>query len=94
MYNYAFFSRVLAIFILVLVGLVSFPLSIQHFRLKKKVTDAQNIIQDAAGKQVILNNIMPELFQYAQKDASLNPIFQKYRIPIPPAPESPKQKKK
>lgn len=98
MYQYAFFSRILAIIALVLVGLVCLPTSIQHFRLKSKVDEAQNYMQLAQRDQTVLSNLVPELVRYSAKDPSILTLLQKYGLNVatPPAepPAQPKPKKK
>lgn len=98
MYHHAFLARVLAIATLVLVGLLTFPLSVQHFRLKNRISQAQNTLQLASSRQMAMGSLMPELMAVAQRDPGLNAVFQKYGMPVPmaaPAPAAqPKPKKK
>ena len=97
MYPYAFYSRILAVLVLVLAGLVSLPTSIQHFRLKTKVSEAQGYIQAAQRDQMVMSSLVPQLAAYSQKDPSILPLLQKYGIiPPPSAPPQaqPKPKKK
>jgi hypothetical protein len=89
MYPYAFYSRILAILVLVLAGLVGLPTSIQYFRLKGKVNEAQAQIQSAQRAERVMNMLVPQLIGYAQKDPSIIPLLQKYGIAPPSAPAQP-----
>ena len=96
MYPYAFFSRILAVLVLVLAGLVGLPTSVQYFRLKTKVGEAQGSIQTAQRDEMVMRNLAPQLAMYGQKDPSILPLLQKYGFSPPPGarppPPSPKKK--
>lgn len=86
MYNYAFFSRILAIAAFLLVLLLCLPVSIQHFRLRTRVTQTQTSIQNAYRANMMMNTLIPELVRYGQTDPSIFQLLQKYGIaPMPPA---------
>ena|SRR3989344_4895961 len=85
MYLFAFYSRILAILALVLAALVGLPTSIQYFRLKAKVNEMQSSIQNAQRQQMVLNNLVPQIAFYSQKDPSILPLLQKYGINPPPS---------
>jgi hypothetical protein len=99
MYPYAFYSRILAVLVLVLAGLVGLPTSIQYFRLKTKVNEAQGYIQAAQRDRMVMGNLVPQLAAYSHKDPSILPLLQKYGIvpppgEAPPAPAAPPKPKK
>jgi len=85
MHPYAFYSRILAVLVLVLAGLVGLPTSIQYFRLKAKVNEAQGYLQAAQRDRMVMGNLVPQLAAYSQKDPSILPLLQKYGIVPPPS---------
>ncbi len=97
MYPYAFYSRILAIVALILTAFLGLPTSFQYFRLKAKVNEAQNVIQNAQREQAVLNSLVPQIAFYSQKDPTILPLLQKYGISPPPSAQvqpTPKPKKK
>jgi hypothetical protein len=100
MYNYAFFSRVIAIIAFILIFLCV-AVSVQHFRLRARVAQTQLSIQNAYRANMTMNTLVPELIRYGQQDPSIFQILQKYGIaPMPQMPQpsapapAPKPKKK
>lgn len=89
MYPYAFFSRILAVVVLLASGLVCLPTTIQYFRLSSKVTEAQGHVQTASRDEMVMRNLVPQLMMYAQKDPSILPVLQKYGITPPPSQQAP-----
>jgi hypothetical protein len=92
MYPYAFFSRILAVVVLLASGLVCLPTTIQYFRLSHKVNEAQTQIQNAGRAEMVMRNLVPQLAMYAQQDPSILPLLQKYGISPPPSAQAPAPK--
>jgi hypothetical protein len=94
MYNYAFFARILAIASFLFVLLVCLPVSVLHFRLRSRVEQAQESIQNAYRAQVTMSSLIPNLVQYSRQDPSILPLLNKYGIaPVQPAEAQPPAKK-
>jgi hypothetical protein len=88
MYNYAFFSRILAILAFILIFLCA-AVSVQHFRLRNRVTQTQASIQNAYRANMSMNTLIPELIRYGQRDPSIFQLLQKYGIAPAPQPAGP-----
>ena len=94
MYNYAFFSRILA-FVVLLAAIIASIATFQHFGLETRVTEQDNMMRRSGQQQIVIRNLLSDLAEYSQRDPSLVPLLQKNGVPLPPPgqPKPPARKK-